>query len=46
MERFGLKLRILLVYIKFIVIWRLECDGHKGGWMRLADLDTSRGDVS
>ena len=22
----------------------LECDGHKGGWMRIADLDTSRGD--
>ena len=23
---------------------QLECDGHKGGWMRIADLDTSRGD--
>jgi len=23
---------------------RLECGGHKGGWMRIADLDTSRGD--
>ena len=22
----------------------LECGGHKGGWMRIADLDTSRGD--
>ena len=22
----------------------LECDGHKGGWMRIVDLDTSRGD--
>ena len=22
----------------------LECDGQKGGWMRIADLDTSRGD--
>ena len=22
----------------------LECGGHKGGWMRVADLDTSRGD--
>ena len=21
----------------------LECGGHKGGWMRIADLDTSRG---
>ena len=23
----------------------LECGGHKGGWMRIADLDTTRGDV-
>ena len=23
---------------------QLECGGHKGGWMRIADLDTSRGD--
>ena len=23
----------------------LECGGHKGGWMRIADLDTSRGDA-
>ena len=23
----------------------LECGGHKGGWMRIADLDTSRGDI-
>ena len=22
----------------------LECGGHKGGWMRIADIDTSRGD--
>ena len=22
----------------------LECGGHKGGWMRIADLGTSRGD--
>ena len=22
----------------------LECGGHKGGWMRIADLDISRGD--
>ena len=22
----------------------LECSGHKGGWMRIADLDASRGD--
>ena len=22
----------------------LECGGHNGGWMRIADLDTSRGD--
>ena len=22
----------------------LECGGHKGGWMRIADYDTSRGD--
>ena len=22
----------------------LECGGHKGGWMRITDLDTSRGD--
>ena len=22
----------------------LECGGHKGGWMRIADLDASRGD--
>ena len=22
----------------------LECGGHKGGWMRIADLDTSKGD--
>ena len=22
----------------------LECGGEKGGWMRIADLDTSRGD--
>ena len=22
----------------------LECGGHKGGWMRIADLDTGRGD--
>ena len=22
----------------------LECGGHKGSWMRIADLDTSRGD--
>ena len=22
----------------------LECGGHKGGWMRIANLDTSRGD--
>ena len=22
----------------------LECGGHKGGWMRIADHDTSRGD--
>ena len=22
----------------------LECGGHKGGWMRIADLDTRRGD--
>ena len=22
----------------------LECGGHKGGWMRIADVDTSRGD--
>ena len=22
----------------------LECGGHKGGWMRIADLDTTRGD--
>ena len=22
----------------------LQCDGHKGGWMRIVDLDTSRGD--
>ena len=22
----------------------LECGGHKGGWMRIVDLDTSRGD--
>ena len=22
----------------------LNCGGHKGGWMRIADLDTSRGD--
>ena len=22
----------------------LECGGHKGGWMRIADLHTSRGD--
>ena len=22
----------------------LECGGQKGGWMRIADLDTSRGD--
>ena len=22
----------------------LECGGHKGGWMKIADLDTSRGD--
>ena len=22
----------------------LECGGYKGGWMRIADLDTSRGD--
>ena len=24
----------------------LECGGHKGDWMRIADLDTSRGDYS
>lgn len=23
----------------------LECGGHKGGWMRIADLNTSRGDA-
>ena len=23
---------------------KLECGGHKGGWMRIADLDISRGD--
>ena len=23
---------------------KLECGGHKGGWMRIADLDTSGGD--
>ena len=23
---------------------QLECDGHKGGWMRIADLNTIRGD--
>ena len=23
----------------------LECGGHKGGWMRLADLDTTNGDT-
>ena len=23
---------------------QLECGGHKGGWMKIADLDTSRGD--
>ena len=23
---------------------QLECGGHKGGWMRITDLDTSRGD--
>ena len=23
----------------------LECGGYKGGWMRIADLDTSRGDA-
>ena len=23
---------------------KLECGGHKGGWMRIADLDTSRRD--
>ena len=22
----------------------LECGGHKGGWIRIADLNTSRGD--
>ena len=22
----------------------LECGGHKGGWMRIVDLDSSRGD--
>ena len=22
----------------------LECGGHKGGWMKIADYDTSRGD--
>ena len=22
----------------------LECDGHKGGWMRIADSDTRKGD--
>ena len=22
----------------------LECGGHKGGWMKVADYDTSRGD--
>ena len=22
----------------------LECGGHKGSWMKIADLDTSRGD--
>ena len=22
----------------------LECSGHKGGWVRIVDLDTSRGD--
>ena len=22
----------------------LECGGHRGGWIRIADLDTSRGD--
>ena len=22
----------------------LECGGYKGGWMRIADYDTSRGD--
>ena len=23
----------------------LECGGHKGGWMRIADLNTTRGDI-
>ena len=23
----------------------LECGGHKGGWMRIADIDTTRGDT-
>ena len=22
----------------------VECGGHKGGWMRIADLNTTRGD--
>ena len=26
------------------VFMELECGGHKGGWMRIADFDTSRGD--
>ena len=23
----------------------LDCGGNKGGWMRIADIDTSRGDI-
>ena len=23
----------------------LECGSHKGGWMRIADLNTTRGDI-
>ena len=36
---------LLPVYIHQ-VYWdmELECGGYKRGWMRIADLDTSRGD--
>ena len=30
--------KFLLVYTKCTVIMELECGGHKGGWMRIADL--------
>ena len=23
----------------------LDCDGNKGGWMRITDIDTSKGDA-